>query len=56
MEKGLGKEMMRFGLSVIFRIFSVDASGCADEPWQFHCTCAVVSHQKIRADDCDIII
>ena len=33
---------MRFGLSIIFRIFDVDASGCADELWQFCCTCTVV--------------
>ena len=56
MEKGLGKEMMRFRLSVIFGIFGMDAGRCADEPWQFCCTCAVFSHQKIRADDRDIII
>ena len=42
MEKGLGKEMMRFGLSIIFGIFSVDASRCADKLWQFHCACALV--------------
>ena len=55
-EKGLGKEMTRFGLSVIFGVFGVDASRCADELWQFPCTCAVVFPPKIRADDCDIII
>ena len=41
-EKGLGKEMNRFGASVIFGTLSMDAGGCTDEPWQFHCTCAVV--------------
>ena len=35
MEKGLGKEMMRFGLSVIFGIFGMDAGRCADKLWQF---------------------
>ena len=42
MEKGLGKETKRFEASVIFGTLSMDASGCADKPWQFHCTCAVV--------------
>ena len=37
-EKGLGKKMMSLTLSVIFGIFSVDAGGCADKLWQFHCT------------------
>ena len=32
MEKGLGKETMRFGASVIFGTFGMDAGGCADEP------------------------
>ena len=41
-EKGLEKEMMRFGASVIFGTFGVGASRCTDEPWRFHCTCAVV--------------
>ena len=41
-EKGFGKETMRFGLSVIFRIFGVDTGGCADKLWQFLCTCTVV--------------
>ena len=26
----------------IKRLFGVDASGCADKPWQFFCACAVV--------------
>ena len=42
MEKGLGKEMTRFGLSVILGIFGVDAGRYADEPWWFHGTCAMV--------------
>ena len=42
MEKGLGKETMRFGLSIIFRIFGMDAGRCADKPWQFYCTCTGV--------------
>ena len=42
MKKGLGKEMMRFGLSVIFGIFDVAAGGCADKLWQFCCICTVV--------------
>ena len=46
MEKGLGKETMRFGLSVIFGIFSVDASRCTDKTWQFCCTCTVVFPPK----------
>ena len=56
MEKGFGRETMKFGLSVIFGIFGVDADRCADEPWQFPCTCVVVFPPKIRADDCYIII
>ena len=31
MEKGLGKEMTRFGLSVIFGVFGVDTGRCADK-------------------------
>ena len=31
MEKGLGKEMMRFGLSVIFGIFGVGTGKCTDK-------------------------
>ena len=55
--KGLGKEMMRFGLSIIFGSFSMDAgmdvqinhgSSAVHGQW--------FSHQKIRADDHDIII
>ena len=42
MEKGLGKETMRFGLSIIFGVFGVDAGRCADKLWQFPCACAVV--------------
>ena len=34
--------MMRFGISVIFGIFGVDASGGADKLWQVFCACAVV--------------
>ena len=56
MKKGLGKETKRLGASIIFDTLSVDAGRCADELWQFCCACAVVSHLKIRADDCDIII
>ena len=56
MEKGLGKETMRFGLAVIFGVFSVDTGRCADELWWFHCICAVVFPPKMRADNCEIII
>ena len=34
-EKGFRKETMRFGISVIFSIFGMDASRCTDELWQF---------------------
>ena len=46
MEKGFGKETMRFGLSVIFGIFGVDAGGFTDKLWQFFCACAVVFPPK----------
>ena len=42
MQKGLGKQMMRFRLSIIFGILGMDASRCADEPWHFCCACTVV--------------
>ena len=42
MEKGLGKEMTRFGSSVIFETFGMDAGGCTDELWWFCCICTVV--------------
>ena len=41
MGKGFEKETKRFGVSVLFRDSAVDAGGCADEPWQFQCTCAM---------------
>ena len=41
-EKGLGKEMTRFRLSVIFRIFGMDTGRCADKLWWFCCACTVV--------------
>ena len=41
-ETGFGKEMTRFGISIIFGLFGMDASRYADELWQFFCTCAVV--------------
>ena len=41
-ETGFGKEMTRFGISIIFGLFGVDARGCADELRQFFCACAVV--------------
>ena len=41
-ERGFAKETMRFGISIIFSLFGMDASGCADELWQIVCTCAVV--------------
>ena len=41
-ETGFGKEMTRFGISVIFSLFGMDTGRCADELWQFFCTCAVV--------------
>ena len=34
--------MTRFGLSIIFGIFSMDASRWADELWQLFCACTVV--------------
>ena len=46
MEKGLGKEMTRFGLSIIFGIFGVNTGRCADELWWFHCVCTVVFPAK----------
>ena len=42
--------MKRFGVSVIFGTFGVDASGGST----VHAQC--FSHLKIRADECDIII
>ena len=48
MEKGLGKEMMRFGLSVIFRVFSMDAGGCAEKLWWFPVHVQWFSHQKLE--------
>ena len=42
MEKGLGKETKRFGISVIFGTFGMDAGRCTDKLWQFHCACTVV--------------
>ena len=30
-ETGFGKEMMRFGISIIFGLFGVDASRCTDK-------------------------
>ena len=42
MEKGLEKKTMRFGAFVIIGDSDVDASRCADEPWQFQCTCTMV--------------
>ena len=46
MEKGLEKEMTRFGLSVIFEIFGMDAGRCTDKLWWFHCACTVVFPPK----------
>ena len=42
---GFGKET-RFGISVIFGLFGMDAGWCADERWQF-CACAVVFPTKL---------
>ena len=36
-EKGFGKEMMRFGISIIFSLFGMDTGGCADKLWWFFC-------------------
>ena len=50
---GLGKETTRFPLSVIFGIFAMDVQmnhGCSAAHAQWF------SHQKIRADDHDVII
>ena len=33
---------MRFGISIIFGLFGMDAGGCVDELWQFFCACTVV--------------
>ena len=44
--KGFGRETMGFRISVIFRIFGMDASRCTDELWQFFCACAVVFPPK----------
>ena len=41
-ETGFGKETTRFRISVTFGLFGMDAGRCADELWQFFCTCAVV--------------
>ena len=38
---------MRFGISVIFGIFGMDASRCTDELWQFFHACTVVFPAKI---------
>ena len=45
-EKGFGKETTMFRVSVIFSIFGVDASGCADKLWWFFHACAVVFRPK----------
>ena len=34
--------MMRFGAFVIIGDSDMDAGGCADEQWQFKCTCTMV--------------
>ena len=44
--KGFRKETVRFGLSVIFGIFDMDASRYADELWCFFCACTVVFPPK----------
>ena len=41
-ETGFEKEMMRFGISVIFGLFGMDAGRCADELWWFFHACAMV--------------
>ena len=48
--------MTRFGVSVIFGIFGMDASGCVDVLWQSSMHVQWFSHQNNRADDHDVII
>ena len=50
--KGFGRETMRFGISVIFGIFGMDASGCTDELWQFFCVCRIGSISRIHSVVC----
>ena len=40
--KRVWKRGNKVGLSVIFRIFGMDAGRYTDELWWFFCTCAVV--------------
>ena len=49
------KEMMRFGICIIFGLFGMDAGRCTDELWQFFCACTVVFLLINGADNCDII-
>ena len=36
-KRGFGKETMRFGISITFGLFGMDAGRCADKLWQFFC-------------------
>ena len=55
--KGFRKETTRFGLSIIFGIFSMDAGRYADKLWwSLMCMHSSFPAKNIRADDCDIII
>ena len=39
-------EISKFSYETVKRLFSMDASGSADEPWQFFCACTVVFPPK----------
>ena len=56
MKKGIRKETERLGAFIVFGVLGMDASGYADEPWQFQCACTMIFHLKIRADDHDFLI
>ena len=56
MKLGTRKRQYGLGAAIVTGDFSSNAGRCADELWHFLCTHAQwFSHQKNRADDCDII-
>ena len=55
MKFGLRKRWRSSDASIVTGDSSIDASRCTDELQCFLCACTVVSHQKIKADDCDVM-
>ena len=53
MEKGL-KIDNEFGAFIIIGDSDMDTGRCADEPWQFQCTCTVVFPLENGAENHDI--